>query len=90
MKYTENQTKEILWLLLKGHKLTVIDALNMTGTPNLRSRLSDIRKVFKESMVASPIQDKFITSGNSTYKEYWIDRKNLTKEQKEVISKFYG
>lgn len=64
---SKSQEKQILDYMLRGHRITGIEALELFGTFRLPARIADIRSKGFE------VQSEFITTPNGKrIKIYWI------------------
>ena len=60
------QKQAILEHLKKGGSLTPIDALRLTGTMKLATRVSELRDM------GHPIKDEWVEKDGAKFKRYWI------------------
>ena len=58
MKTIESQNKKILAYLLKGHKITALDALKKFGCLRISARIFDIKSLGKYSVKSELITTK--------------------------------
>ena len=64
-----SQTTDILKHLLKGNRLTGIEALNLFGCFRLPARIAEAEKL------GHTISRRTITKNNKRFCEYWIEKK---------------
>ena len=64
---SQSQESKILDYMLRGHKITGIEALNLWGCFRLPARIADIQKR------GFPVKSEFITTNTGKrVKAYWI------------------
>lgn len=64
---SQSQESKILDHMLRGHRITGIEALNLCGCWRLPARIADIKKR------GFPVQSEFITTtSGKRVKSYWI------------------
>ena len=66
---SESQNKRILDYLMKGNRLTSLEALNMFGCMRLASRISDIRKNHPDINI---VVDRIETATKKKVAQYYV------------------